>query len=434
MFESLAALDALDAPAALAFAVDRRRTADRAEAELLAVAAHWADLHAVLPGGAADGIPLDGMQRLVPLAGDGAPGVAEFAPAELGAALGMTTYAAQRLVGDALELRHRLPRLWARVHDLDAPHPLQAWRARRIAEQTTCLSQRAADAVDREVAPVAHKIGIGRTMQLVEAAMIRFDPEEAGRRAKATAEQRGVWLDQRATSGTRGIRIEADALDASAFDAAVAAIAEALAAQGDTDRLQVRRAKAVGYLADPDTASALLGDSRAVPARRRTRVTLYVHLAEGALHGVSNQVGRAEGLGPVTVEQIRSWVGRADVRITPVRDLADATSVDGYETPYRTTEIVLLRNPCCPFPWCDNLSRTKDMEHIAAYVPPDDGGPPGQTAADKLAGVCRRHHRLKTFGGWTYSMPEPGLYLWRSPTGRRYLVDHTGTTPLADAG
>jgi hypothetical protein len=27
-------------------------------------------------------------------------------------------------------------------------------------------------------------------------------------------------------------------------------------------------------------------------------------------------------------------------------------------------------------------------------------------------------------------MPEPGLYLWRSPRGRRYLVDHTGTTTI----
>ena len=28
----------------------------------------------------------------------------------------------------------------------------------------------------------------------------------------------------------------------------------------------------------------------------------------------------------------------------------------------------------------------------------------------------------------THTMPEPGIYLWRSPAGRRYLVDHTGTT------
>ena len=27
-------------------------------------------------------------------------------------------------------------------------------------------------------------------------------------------------------------------------------------------------------------------------------------------------------------------------------------------------------------------------------------------------------------------MPEPGLHLWRSPIGQRYLVDHTGSTSL----
>jgi len=65
-----------------------------------------------------------------------------------------------------------------------------------------------------------------------------------------------------------------------------------------------------------------------------------------------------------------------------------------------------------------------------AYLPEDQGGPPGQTTPANLAGLCRRHHRAKTHGGWTYTMPEPGLYLWRSPRGRRYLVDHTGTTNL----
>jgi hypothetical protein len=29
-------------------------------------------------------------------------------------------------------------------------------------------------------------------------------------------------------------------------------------------------------------------------------------------------------------------------------------------------------------------------------------------------------------------MPEPGIYLWRSPMGERFLVDHTGTTRLTD--
>lgn len=141
-------------------------------------------------------------------------------------------------------------------------------------------------------------------------------------------------------------------------------------------------------------------------------------------------VGRVEGLGPVTTEQIKQWVGHGEVSVRPVLDLDDRASVDAYEVPTRMAETVYLRNPCCPFPWCENLTRNKDNDHIAAFVPPDTGGPPGQTAADKLAPLCRRHHRLKTHSGWTYTMPEPGIYLWRSPHHRRYLVDHTGTTPL----
>lgn len=68
--------------------------------------------------------------------------------------------------------------------------------------------------------------------------------------------------------------------------------------------------------------------------------------------------------------------------------------------------------------------------HITPYLPADQGGPPDQTTPDNLAPLCRRHHRLKTHGRWTYTMPEPGIYLWRSPHHHRYLVDHTGTTTL----
>ena len=156
-----------------------------------------------------------------------------------------------------------------------------------------------------------------------------------------------------------------------------------------------------------------------------------MHLSEAALAARSG-IARVEDLGPATLELVRDWLGRPDLdlTLTPVLDLDNRAAVDAYETPDRIRETVLLRQPCCPFPHCANLSRHKDMDHITPYQPPDQGGPPGQTAAHLLGSPCRRHHRYKTTGGWTYTMPEPGLYLWHSPLGHRYLVDHTGTTNL----
>jgi hypothetical protein len=420
----------------LAAAVEQRRAADGAEAQLLRIAAHWADLHAALPGAAASGFTVEppaggligGLEQMVPLAGAGAPEVAEFAPAELGAALSISSAAAMSLVGDALELRHRLPRLWARVLDGRLP----AWRARQVADHTKSLSPEAAAYVDAQVEAVAHEIGLHRVLRLVDVAIARFDPETAAERERAAADSRGVWTSEEVTDGTRSVHIEADALDVTVFEERIDEIAEALGRLGDSDRADVRRAKAVGVIADPQgTLELLHGQERAATARcsSRPRATVYVHLSEASVRGRSG-VARVEGLGPATLELVRQWLGRSDVTLTPVLDLHNRAAVDAYEAPDAMREAVLLRSPCCPFPWCNNLSRTKDMDHIVPFVPPDEGGPPGQTAPHLLGPLCRRHHRYKTHGGWTYSMPEPGFYLWRSPLGRHYQVDGTGTTQL----
>ncbi len=83
-----------------------------------------------------------------PLAGDGTPGVAEYAVEELAAALNLSHAAGLALVSEAVELRHRLPRLWALVRD----GRLQAWKARQVARATTQLSADAVAFVDRHLA------------------------------------------------------------------------------------------------------------------------------------------------------------------------------------------------------------------------------------------------------------------------------------------
>ena len=127
-----AGIDSLNRDSVLDAVVEARRGSDRCEADLLMLAAHFADLHPVPDGGvrAGHGDPTLrisngviggdlggglGRERYGPLAGDGTPEVAEFAAEELAAALAITLDAAKKLIGDALELRHRLPRLWALV-------------------------------------------------------------------------------------------------------------------------------------------------------------------------------------------------------------------------------------------------------------------------------------------------------------------------------
>ena len=128
----------------------------------------------------------------MPVAGEGAPLVAEFAITEFAAAIGVSTDAGKRYVGDALELCHRLPRVWRRVIKGD----LRAWLARRIADKTLLLSPEAAAFVDRHVSQVAHKIGPVQFERLVDEAIAKFMPDLAEERRLAKADGRYFTIEQ----------------------------------------------------------------------------------------------------------------------------------------------------------------------------------------------------------------------------------------------
>ena len=115
----------------------------RADADLLATAADWALLHPVSEAEDAAGWCFG--EDLIPLAGEGAPWVAEFAPAELAAVLGWKTETVAELMGDALELAARLPRVYRDVQELR----LSVSLGRYLAEQTRDLSMDGARRVDK---------------------------------------------------------------------------------------------------------------------------------------------------------------------------------------------------------------------------------------------------------------------------------------------
>lgn len=378
-----------------------------------------------------------GGEGAVPLAGKGTPEVAEFAVVEFAAALGLSSDGGRHLLAQALELAHRLPRVWARTLARDVP----AWRARRIADHTMALSADGADWVDAQVAAVAGKVGAVVLERLVDEAILRFDPEKSAALALEALEERHatVTIDRILDGALSTARLDAvlDVADALELEGALQEIAADLAAAGDPDPLDVRRAKALGLLARGDVvrtgaADAATTTPTAMPRRRRD-VVLHVHLSELALHSAGDglaalKTATGHPLGLVTVEQVQGWCGADSARITvrPVLDTSATLASTGYQPSHRLRELVEAINPRCVFPHCTRPAEGLDLDHIIEH---NRGGP---TASDNLAPLCRRHHRSKTHAAWNYTRLAAGEYLWRSPRGYAFVTDAEGTRDMSD--
>ncbi|HEY1135147.1 MAG TPA: DUF222 domain-containing protein [Nocardioides sp.] len=355
---------------------DTTRTTRVAEAAAFVAVGDWADAHT---SDAVVGDPIGALgewldpdhtetlagDQFLELGGPGAPVVAEFCIGEVAAIRGCSFDAARRLVGDAVELRHRLPRVHARI----AAGEVEVWRARRIAQQTRPLTKEAAGFVDVHIAYVAGRATTGDVDRLVAEAAARFDPEsleaerldaDAGRHV--TIDLAGMAYRDPLTGTLRGtvdVTGSLDLADALDLERAVAHVAGQLADLGSTDDLDVRRSIALGEIARRsdgiDTLAftdavagggAVDGDlsrPRARPVLRSKRdVVIYIHLDHAAITGTVTGLGPGidactgttgidlarldtPGMprGPVTAEQVRAWCGSPDTQVTvkPVIDL-----------------------------------------------------------------------------------------------------------------
>ncbi len=425
--------------AVLAAARDHQWAARAAEAGLLAAALEWASLHAAHDLADAASWWLHG--EVIPLAGEGCPEVAAWAVPEFAAAVGLTTDAGRRLIGQALELAWRLPTLWEQVQEGRVP----AWRARRVADATMPLNRVAAGFVGRQVAAVAGKVSLPQLDRLITEAKVRHeaaerpdpsDPCPTGPDARRV----DVRTDLVTFDGTVPVVGELDLADALHLDQALTAGAEQLRIAGSADTLDARRAVALGEMSRAQLALTLdPADDTAVTSGRPVRpATLFLHLSDTALTGAS-PVGRCENTAtPINAETIRAWCGHPDTLITvrPILDLAEHVRVDQYEIPDRLRAQVDHRDGGCVFPWCTRPARACDHDHREPYDPHDRQGDParGPTCSCNLAPLCRHHHRLKTHTPWRYRSPEPGVYLWRSPHGYQFLRDPSGTTDVTPPG
>ncbi len=420
--------------------------ADREVARIRRIA-HWARTHVATKAEDAATITDYALDTGLPIAGEGAPLISGHAVVEISAVLGRSLDSGRHLVGQVVELDHRLPRTWTGVLEGRVP----VWKGLRIADLTRPLNPAAAGFVDQQLSEFAATCSWAQIDRLIDEALVRFDPDEAERRRQAAAEHRHFTLDldQSGIDGLVDLTGVLDLADALDLNTAITRRATHLADLGSDDPLDVRRAKAAGELARNDhtldlqpgqpttgrpdadptdagrpdadlPAAGISSPGRAAPGRK---IELFIHLTQAALEG-GNPVGRLENTDtPISIGQIREWCGSGDAKITirPVIDLNDCRPVNAYEIPDRIRTQVTLRDLTCAFPNCTRRAQRCDLDH---RIPHAEGGP---TCACNLVPACRSHHRAKTHAGWTYLILTPGHYLWCSPHGQLWIVDPHGT-------
>ncbi|MDF9714830.1 hypothetical protein [Nocardioides sp. ChNu-99] len=449
MFDDLVPAELLAAASA---AVRDRRLAEVRDLELLAA---WAALHS--GESARRGNPL------VPVGGEGTPRVQDHALGEIALARGTGVTATVNALADVLDLQHRLPRTWAVLRTGTA----EVYVARRVARMSRHLPLDRVGVVDAAIARMIATEAGGRVIAVAEAKVVEADPDLHEARAEEERRRRYVGLGRSDEHGLRTLIARIDAGDAAWVDATVTRTAEILAPQHPDAGADELRAVALGYLARPAELLQLLVESEAKAETRaeagdadtqardepsratafpadlldalrttdwsalRPRSTLYVHLHEAVLLGETG-VTRVEQLGPRTLTALQGLLAGAEVTVRPVIDLADRVRTTAYEHPESLRERVHLVTGGDYWPYATSTSRAVDLDHPTPY---DDTGPPGraQTGTHNSGPLGRRHHRWKTHAGYRSRQTGPGRYVWSTPHGLGFLVDHAGTHVVSSA-
>jgi hypothetical protein len=467
MFDSSWIAD-LDAASACEAVLGTQSDLREAEWRELALAAQWAVLHqSQQPQAARAGQERRGRETVRPAGGDGTPLISGFAAAELALLMGTGFITADKLIRDAVDLQQRHPRLWQALGEGKA----RVWKARQVARMTRVagLTREQAWFVDAATAPYVDSLAWAPFVRLVEAKIIEADPAAAEERREAAALERFVATGRCNEHGLKTLVAKATAGDVLFFVAVCDRIAQLLELEGDTDPVGARRSKALGILANPAEALALLerhssdeptpadptpddetsaalappntcsscGGPRIGADKLRPRAVLYVRVSQTALQAGTGVAACESGVGPVTVESLRELLGHHRVTVRPVLDLRAQVPVEAYEVPEAMRESLRLARPSSVYPWAWTDTRP-DMDHTRPYVKRSGvaageplGSLPKQTRIGNLGPLDRLGHRVKTFGrGWRVRQPVPGIYLWRTSHGYWFRVDNDGTHPL----
>ena len=166
-------------------------------------------------------------------------------------------------------------------------------------------------------------------------------------------------------------------------------------------------------------ASHYLDETKELVLSHRRPTTLNLTMDLPTLLGLQENPAILTGYGAIPASIARELASDAKWRrfvIDPLSGNLLDYGRETYEPPQALVDFVLARDRVCRFPGCRQSGRTADIDHSESW---ETGG---RTSAQNLGLLCRRHHQLKTHGGWQLTSFPDGSCEWTSPLKRKYFV------------
>jgi hypothetical protein len=155
-------------------------------------------------------------------------------------------------------------------------------------------------------------------------------------------------------------------------------------------------------------------------------VTINITMDLPTALGLAENPGILSGYGsiPANVARALAADGRWRKFITdPVDGRLLDCGRESYLPSQHLVDFLTARDRICRFPGCSQPARVSDIDHAQSW---QEGG---ETSAENLGFLCRRHHRLKTHGGWRLESFIDGSCRWISPLGK---MIHVPVRPMSD--
>ena len=174
-------------------------------------------------------------------------------------------------------------------------------------------------------------------------------------------------------------------------------------------------------------ASQALGSMADVVRPHRRPISISVAIDLPTLLGLAENPGQLAGYGAIPASVARKLAADG----TWQRFISDPTTGnlldfgrEKYIPPQELVDFLLARDRTCRFPGCGRSGQLADIDHAQSW---ESGG---ETNPANLGLLCRRHHRMKTHGGWNLTSNPDGSCLWRSPLDKEFFVP---ARPVLDA-